>query len=237
MENPFRLRTDPGNQFPGFARVGGAHAERPPLPSVGLCGRDEKRAGLLVVNDVVGAGGNAGRVEAGQAEGALPGAASVIGMEDAADAGVNTVGANGQGEVGVCEVDAALAFLHRRDGYTRTGDTVQVSALGQQVPLRSRVLYRPGLAAIEASSQHRNLRLLAIDVVILTLVLVVAHPETDQDLVLPAPDAVVGRPAAEHALLEVDLDMHGFVGRHLLPAGRIRFIRGETGDHPDRQQP
>ena len=51
----------------------------------------------MVVNDVVRAGGNAGRLEARQAKGAVPGVASVIGIEDAADSGVNAVGANGQG--------------------------------------------------------------------------------------------------------------------------------------------
>ena len=139
------------------------------------------------------------------------------------DSGVNTVGANGEGKVRVCEVDATLAFSQRRNRYTRTGDTVQVSALRQQVPLRPRVLYRPSLPAVKTSGQHRNLRLLAIDMVILTLVLVVAHPETDQDFVPPAPDAMIGGPPAEHPLLKVDRDMPGFVDRHLLLVRQIRF--------------
>lgn len=75
-----------------------------------------------------------------------------------------------------------------------------------------------------------QLWLFAVDVVPVAKVLLVALRKADKNLIAPTPDAVVGRPAAEHALLKVDIDMSD--GRSLIRrrGGEIRTGEGRNCD-------
>ena len=183
-------------------RAGGLLAIR-----LGRC--HEQRALLRAVDDIGRAGRDAGRIEGGQAERPVPGMTAIIGVKSAPDAGMDAVGAYGQGKIGMREVYSALAVAELRQCHARSRDAMQVAALGQKVAAGPRILESPSLAAIHAPCQHGDLGLFAVDMMAVAEVFVPAHAETDEDLVPPAPDAVIGRPAPEHPLLEVDLDVAG----------------------------
>ena len=208
------LGADPGAQGEGSPAVGGAGAEDPSLPAVGLGRRQEEGAGGGVVDHVVGARLDAGGAVHGQAEGALPrGAAVGGGVEEGNGARVQPrLGAH-EGEVGMGEVDAA----------GRLGQHVPVPEGLADAEARGHVLVRgeapvsggpaggrrrgPGEAAVETARLHAGEGSGAVPGVEAAAAVVVAEGEAGDDLVPPGPDPVVGGPAGVASGLAVDDDM------------------------------
>ena len=74
--------------------------------AVGFVGGQEEQGGMRALDEDIGAGGDAGLIEHGQAEGSGPSAAAVAGEVEEREDAAGEAGARGhQGEVGLGEVE------------------------------------------------------------------------------------------------------------------------------------
>ena len=116
--------------------------------------------------------------------------------------------AEGESEVGVGEVEAALAVLPGLLQEARRRNAVEHPARRDERPLLGGVLDRPSEPPVPAPRQEVLLGLFAVDgVPVGPQVLVGADAEADQDLVTPGPDTVVRRPTGKPPGLVVDHDV------------------------------